>query len=100
MGKHRMRAVPLVGIHAAEGKVRSGPPSMLRLRFPVGARVELHRYGEWLKGTIVSHWWRSTDRSWWIASEWAAYQIKMDASPEDEPVLYIGDDGVPFNHSP
>jgi hypothetical protein len=56
--RHGLRAVPLVGINAAEGKtVRRGAPPALRLRFPVGARIETQNMNdEWMRGTVVSHW--------------------------------------------
>jgi hypothetical protein len=94
--------VPLVGTHAAEGeKVRGGgggAPPALRLRFPVGARIELREgcvsgqqhSDEWLKGSVVCHWWRSEDRSWWVAGEWAAYQLKMDTV--GTPLVYCATD--------
>jgi hypothetical protein len=70
--------VPLVGINAAEGKtVRRGAPPALRLRFPVGARIELERWGEWSRGTVVSHWYRDWQFG---AGEYAVGLYKLNSA--------------------
>ena len=39
-------------------------------------------------GTVVSHWWRGC-KSWWVAGEWAPYQLKLD---RDALMVYISTD--------
>jgi hypothetical protein len=91
-----MRAVPLAGTFLSSADLLilcGGPPRTLRLRFPVGARIEVEKINDgWVRGTVVSYWWRNLQFG---AGEYAAYQLKMDLSEDlqmEEALMYVATD--------
>lgn len=93
-----MRALPMVlpgygpGERSATPKDLLGPPTALRLRFPIGARVQVQdgTHDTWVRATFAAHWVRSRQ---WNAGEWAPYQLKFDEHTVMDNVLaYVKSD--------